>query len=170
MSRPEVSGLGTFRITLVRPLHFYDVPNASVTFRSQCLGTNLRRRSDSMLQQPCGIYAEIHSPPASPCLRDAVFWVIVTPIRFVHPLYTDETIGTVSTETRKLLAALGYQPRTFTSFSLPSGLTEFTARCLVCETKLRSTEDFLFGISGDPLRDHLNQQRQQSFRSLTRRT
>jgi hypothetical protein len=34
----------------------------------------------------------------------------------------------ISTGTLKLLAALGYPPRTFTSLSLPSDMTEFIAR------------------------------------------
>jgi len=84
---------------------------------------------------------EIHSPPADP-LRDAVFWVIVTPVRREVPTYVGATRRPISTETRKLLAALGYQPRTSTSLSLPSSLTEFTARCMTCDVTLRSAADF----------------------------
>jgi len=87
--------------------------------------------------------AEIHSPPADPS-RDAVFWVIVTPVLREAPIFHRCNSRPISTETRKLLAALGYQPRTYTSLSLPSGLTEFTARCMMRDVMLRSVVDFLY--------------------------
>jgi len=58
--------------------------------------------------------------------------------------------------TRKLLAALGYQPRTSTSLSLPSGLTEFTARCMVSDTTLESAEDFLMNSAVTPFEDNVS--------------
>lgn len=56
----------------------------------------------------------------------------------------------------RLLAALGYEPRTSTSFLIPIGLTECTARCMVVShTMLRST-CCLASHHPDPLRDQAN--------------
>jgi hypothetical protein len=117
---PDDSGLGTFRITLVRPLHFCGVPN---------MVPSTLRWSEYILAPTYGdaptqcfndlSTAEIHSPPAFP--RGArSFGFIVTPILREAPTLHRCISKTISTETRKLLAALGYQPRTYTSLSLPS--------------------------------------------------
>jgi len=63
------------------------------------VGTNLRRRSDSMLRQP---FDGRNTLAACVPSRDAVCWVIVTPVRFntptlrgrisIHPLYADASL------------------------------------------------------------------------------
>lgn len=95
--------------------------------------------------------AEIHSPPAVP-FGPRFFGSPSLQSVSKHPLYADASLDHQH-RTRKLLAALGYQPRTSTSLSLPSGLTEFTAKCMMCETMLGSTEDFVHALKGDPLRN-----------------
>lgn len=118
MGCPEGSGLGTFRITLVRPLHFYSVPKYGPSTlrwfndRSHAgmhIGTNLQRRSDSMLRRP---FDRRNTLAACVPSRARSFGFIVTPILREAPTLHRCISETISTETRKLLVALGYQPRT----------------------------------------------------------
>jgi len=115
------------------------------------VGTNLRRRSDSMLQRS---FNRRNTLAACVPSRVRSFGFIVTPVRREAPTHRKCNSKTISTETRKLLAALGFQPRTFTSLSSPSGLTEFTARCMDVTPRLDRLMIYL-GHSGDPCRDTL---------------
>lgn len=137
MGRPEVSGLGTFRITLVRPLHFYDVPTKIPVgnFRWHQPTATLRLNASRSFNRRNTLAACVP-------LRDAVFWAIVTPVRCGAPTFTLGTVAPAFTQMRLLersapkpancwlLLAINLEP-------IPASLyhpvmTEFTARCMAC--------------------------------------
>jgi len=113
---PDGSGLGTFRMTLVRPLHFHSVPNqpsstsrltdirwhqpttalrlnASATFR----WPKYTRRLRSLTGR--GLLGHRHSSPLQ--------HTHITRAHLDTPTLRRCIFETISTETRRLLAALG---------------------------------------------------------------
>ena len=89
--------------------------------------------------------AEIHSPSTTPLIRVAALWVFVFNRSldrhriYNKPLCTNDPSSNVGPKTLGLLAALGYQPRTSTSLSLPSGLDRDHCQAHGGETTLGST-------------------------------
>jgi len=88
---PEGSGLGTFRITLVRLLHFYSVPNLSI---------RVLRPFTIHWHQPTATFrldaSTIFQPPKyTRRLRSEARSFGSSSLRSVakHPLYTDATLG-----------------------------------------------------------------------------
>jgi hypothetical protein len=96
VSFQKAPGLGTFHITLVRSLHFHDVPdNPCHLPMGGITGINLRRRSSAMLHPSRD---RRNTLAACVPLRGAVFWVVVTPVRvqrLLHPRDTPTLHGCV---------------------------------------------------------------------------
>jgi len=124
-------------MTLVRHSLFYSVPDALPLPERQIpnTGTNLQRRSDSMLRQPLNRRNTL--AVCNPLIRIAASWVIVfnrslDRHRVLYkPLCTNDLLSNVGPEPKDCwlpsVIHLGPLPASL----YPPSLTETTARCMV---------------------------------------
>lgn len=141
-------------MTLVRPLHFYVFP----TLRLQSCDRLIIRWHQPTATLRLDASTIFQPPKYTRRLRSLAGHGLLdrrrsSPSRSTH--FTRMQLWDHQRRVHGLLVALGYQPRTKPSLSLPSGLTEFTARCMACEAMLRSPEDFLMKVSVTPFRERL---------------
>jgi len=114
------------------------------------LAQNLQRRSDAVLDQP--LVDKIHSPPTAPS-RPVVLWAPVT--RSFENTHLSRTyFSVIQRRTLELLVALDVISDLFPA-SLPSDLTEFTARHTTCENHVWIDHFCVRGHAIPPSRNQL---------------
>lgn len=150
-------------MTLVRPSLFYSVSdNLPPRMRVPITGTNLQRRSDSMLRQSLNRRNTL--AVCNPLIRIAASWVIVfnrslDRHRILYkPLCTNGLLSNIGPEPKDcwLPSVINLGPLPASLY--PPSLTEITARCMVVRPCLdRPTcPSPVQTISGEPFRALMN--------------
>jgi len=148
---------------LVRHSLFYSVPdNPPPRVRIPTTGTNLQRRSDSMLRQPLNRRNTL--AVCNPLIRITASWVIVfnrssNRHRILYkPLCTNGLLSNIGPEPKDcwLPSVINLGPLPASLY--PPSLTEITARCMVVRPCLDRPTLSVSGqiISGEPSRALMN--------------